>query len=380
VPATTAAALLALGLLRALGRPTSWLGWLGLGLVAGFAATIRSSLGFVVLPALLCLPQGGRIRAVVALAIGGVLGMTPSALLSVASGGTPLGAGYGVWVRGAFFGREYLFGPPTGGGSEANLPFYLGLLAGAGTLYARPVALLAGAGIGVGIRRGGPAHRLVVLAVGFSAGLLALHAAFFWQWDRFLLPALPLVLAVAALPLGDGAPAWLRVGALALVVAAGVGDVRTPRAYDTPDRPFGEAAALTALTPWLPRDAAVVSGVHASLFDRILRRDADRVLVPVGLDEHRFAVALRAPPSSGPARDDGHWIRAAMPDRQHLAAGLDGIQQLLDEGRPVFVLQSTFWRLPNGFALLPALKTRFGLATEADSPVPRVLRVLPRER
>lgn len=379
VPAATAATLLALGLLRALARPRSGLVWLALGVGAGFAATIRAPLALLVPPAVLCLPRGGRLRPILALGAGGVLGMAPGALLAMASGGTALGAGYGVWVRGAFFGVEYLFGPPKGGGTAGNLPFYLRLLAGGGTLYARPVALLALAGIFVGLRRGGPARRLVVVAVGFTAALLAVHAAFFWQWDRFLLPALPLVLAVAALPLGDGPPAWMRAGALALVVVAGALDVRTPHAYDPPDRPLGDAAALTALAAWLPPDAAVIGGVHASLFDRILRRDADRVLVPVGLDEHRFAVAWLKPPSAGPARDDGRWLRAAMPDPLHPAAALDGIERLLAEGRPVFVVPSTLARVPNAMRILPTLAARFRLA-DAGAPVPGVLRVLPGAR
>src|SRR5262249_53213898 len=144
----------------------------------------------------------GALRRVAALAVGVGIGLLPVALYDFQRFGSPLASGYEYWVAAEFFQWKNVLGPPAAGGSQSNLVFYGRLLAGAGSLYAWPVALLAAAGIVVGIGRPGAASALAVLTVGAGLLLLAVYVPFFWQWDRFFLPLLPLVAALAAVPVG----------------------------------------------------------------------------------------------------------------------------------------------------------------------------------
>src|SRR5262249_58588402 len=101
--------------------------------------------------------------------------------------GAPFRTGYGYWAPGSYLGLGHLFGP-VNGGTIGNAPFYLASLAGLGQLHPWPVVLLAAFGFGL-LLRDASGLRLAALSAGVVGELLTLHLPFFWQAERFLLPA-----------------------------------------------------------------------------------------------------------------------------------------------------------------------------------------------
>src|SRR5262249_32081748 len=262
VPTATVAAGLALGGLLCR-RRGAW-AWFALGVAAGLAALLRSTWTVVGLPmaAMLLVEYGAgsaAARRVAALAIGVTVGLLPVASYDLQRFGSPLASGYEYWVAADFLQWKNVLGPPAAGGSESNLVFYGRLLAGAGSLYGWPIALLAAAGFVIGIGRPGAARALAVLTVGAGLLLLAVYLPFFWQWDRFFLPLLPLVGALAAVPAGTDGPRWLRVAAGVLVALALALDVSTPGAFARPDRPNAEVASLRAIATAVEPNAVLIA-------------------------------------------------------------------------------------------------------------------------
>src|SRR5262249_44549816 len=164
-----------------------------------------------------------------------------------------------------------------------------------------PVALLAAAGIAVGIGRPGAARALAVLTVGAGLMLLAVYLPFFWQWDRFFLPLLPLVAALAAVPVGTDGPRWLRVTAAALVALALALDVSTPGAFARPDRPNAEVASLRAIATAVEPNAVLIARGDVLLVSRLFHDATDRLWVPVDRCEHRALIRDRALKPYAPA-------------------------------------------------------------------------------
>ena len=77
-----------------------------------------------------------------------------------------------------------------------------------------------------------------------AALLLAPHLVFVWQWDRFLLPLLPLLAAVMALPLAPRADHRLRVAGAALLAASLAIALARPAMLAPPDTPAYDTATL----------------------------------------------------------------------------------------------------------------------------------------
>src|SRR4029453_7722432 len=185
-------------------------------------------------------------------------------------------SGYDYWVPGHFFAWSHLTGRPVGGGTGANLPFYVRQLTGWGSLYPWTVAVLAIVGSALGCRRPGPARLLVAITLLTAAGVLAVHLPFFWQWDRFLLPVLPLVLAVAALTVGRPAPVALRVAGVGLGAPTLGRACLTPRAFDPPDKPSGEVAALRTIAARVERNAVLIARSNVFQVSRLFHAGTDR--------------------------------------------------------------------------------------------------------
>ena len=339
VPAATVVTFLALAGLRALDG-ASTIAWLLLGIATGLSTLLRPACALVALP--LAVILGARARrapagrvTLVRFVVGVALGLTPSLLYGLVRFGNPLATGYEYWVAADLFDwRNAITPPPIG--TESNL-FFLGRqILGLGSLYPWPEAALAAAGLALGwAGRGRPRH-LAVVAAGTVAATLLLYLPFFWQWDRFLLPVLPLVLAVAALPAGDGLPLPLRIGSgflAGLVVAIAL---LTPGAFAPPDRPSGEVAGVRAIAARVEPNAALLAHGDVLLMRRLFRDGTDRIWVPIGRCEHRQLVRELGRTALAPADEPSNWVWDALGERAE-GGDVEGVVQLLQlGGRPVY--------------------------------------------
>src|SRR5262249_6120555 len=140
-----------------------------------------------------------RWRRLGALSAGLALGLVPLLGYNLARFGSPLRSGYDFW-EGASFSPAYVFAPPAGGGTVPNGVIYGLALAGLGDLYSWPIAALVLLGLVEGLRTGGRRGELALLSLAFAVPLLAVQTIFFWQDTRLLLPVVPVLLCVAALP------------------------------------------------------------------------------------------------------------------------------------------------------------------------------------
>lgn len=207
VVASAFVGMLAVWAMAALARPrASLLEWAAFGVVVGLTTAVRHACVLVAAPVVGLLAASGAWWAAAALVAGAGLGATPLLGHQLVTFGSPFGNGYDYWRTFANHGWKYVLAPPAAGGEGGNLPFYLAELTGFGRLYPLPGAVLVVLGAVQAVRRPGPARVLAVLAGGYVAALLLLYVPFYWQWDRFLVPAAPLVMALAAVPLGGATP------------------------------------------------------------------------------------------------------------------------------------------------------------------------------
>jgi hypothetical protein len=366
VPSATAVAVVALLCLHAARRATPG-AWLAVGVGAGLAATLRLSNALLVVPASAAvLATGGRLGSLAALGTGALIGVAPLLAQQYHALGSPFATGYAYWLPGTrFFGTVHVLGPPAGGGTEPNALFYGAALSGAETSYAPGVALLAAAGLVIGFRRGGDTRTLALFAAVFTAALWALYACFFWQAERFLVPALPLLATVAALPLAAPSPILLRAGALLLLLIAVVRPFREPAFFAFPRGPR-EVAALRRVAAATPPDALILARTNPILFERLLRADgADRVWIPLGLCEWLLPIRWHGLRGFGRVAD-GTWMHEPLPGTRGAAEVAPTVRALLATGRPVYVAGA-----PDE-AVGAALRREFTLAN-AGGGVMRVL-------
>jgi hypothetical protein len=175
-----------------------------------------------------------------------------------------------------------------------------------------------------------------------------------------LLAALPLLLAVAALPLAGGA--WLRVLAVGLLLAGAGLLARAPELYRG-DNVFHEPTMLRDLDRRLPLNAALLMRTHEALFRRLLRRPGtDRVWVPLAFDEHQYSVHWYHLAPYASAADNGAWIRRGV-NADDLERAVD---DLLAEGRPVYLSTLLRHQVPAMGAILAALQRRFRLEPDGE--------------
>jgi 4-amino-4-deoxy-L-arabinose transferase-like glycosyltransferase len=381
VPATTVTTALALGGLAALGRGPG--AWFALGLAAGLAALLRSTCTLLALPlaGMLVADPGARAgagRRLAALTAGVGVGLLPLAAYDVVRFGSPLADGYHYWVGVEFFAWPNVVGVPTGG-TDPNLVFYARQLAGGGALYSWPIAILAAAGCVLGVRRPGPARALVVLAAGTALVLLAVYLPFFWQWDRFLLPLVPLVLALAAIPLGTVSPGWLRVAAGGLIACALSLAVFTRGAFAPPDRPPDlEVAGLRAIAARVEPNAVLIARSNVMLVARLYHDATERLWLPVDRCEHRALIRERRLTPYAPASAAQNWVWDVIGSPLDPEAVEAAVHALLASGRPVYFSPMLAFQTPAGLPLNRLLQAHFRL-DRVETAVPTgLLRV--RER
>jgi hypothetical protein len=279
--------------------------------------------------------------------------------------GSPLTTGYGYWNPGSFFGTRFVLGAPIGGGSEPNAIFYGRALLGQGELYPWPVAVLAALGIVIGVRTSGKPRTLVLLTLGVAGVLYVMQSAFFWQSERFLLPAVPLMMAVAALPLAPSAGPLAR-GAGVFLVLLGIGLALGRHSYAPPDRDWGEVADLRELASRVEKNAVVLARTNSIFFERFLREgDADRLWIPLGLCEWQLPIRLHRLRSYGVV-SNGNWMLEPIGPPLRPASLRAMVRALLQEGRPVYVWSFRRFDVPFFSELMAALRTEF--AVEPTSP------------
>jgi 4-amino-4-deoxy-L-arabinose transferase-like glycosyltransferase len=340
--------------------------WAALGLGIGLTALLRIPAAAVAAPAALgvLLDRGPfRLHRLTALGAGLVLGLTPLWAYGLARFGSPLRSGYDLWVSGdAFFSLEYLSAPPAGGGEVSNGIHYGLALAGLGDLYSWPIAVLVLVGFVEAVRAGGRRGELAWLALAFTLPTVAAQVVFFWQDTRFLLPIVPVLLCVAALPFAPEVRVAVRASALALAIAGLVLLARSPTLYAR-EKQLWEPTKLRQIDALVPPNAAVLAHSTEPFVRRILRRPGtDRIWVPIGLDAHQLARRLEKVAPTGPARDDGGWMRHGLDPRS--AEGI--VREMLSEGRPVYLstmlrpkvkrFQEIFRALDHSFRLEPVLR------------------------
>jgi hypothetical protein len=368
VPSAAAVAVVALLCLRAASRGTVG-AWLAAGAGVGLAATLRLSNVLLLVPAAAVILTGRRrVASLAALGAGALLGVAPLLVQQWLALGSPLATGYAYWLPGTpFFGAAHVLGPPAGGGMEPNALFYGAALAGARTSYGPGVALLVAAGLVLGLRRGGRARTLALFAATFVAALWAFHAFFFWQAERFLVPALPLVAAVAALPLAPPSGLPIRGVALVLVALAVARPFREPAAFAFARGPR-EVAALRRLAAETPRDAAVLARANPFLFERLLRAGgADRVWVPLDLCEWLLPIRWHGLRSFGRV-GDGTWMHEPLAGPRAAADAARTVRALLTAGRPVYLAGA------GEAGVMDALRREFVLADAPGGAVRVLLR------
>lgn len=381
VPASALVAALALWTMGALGRSQQRVAeWLALGVALGLAAAVRESCVLMIAPIAGALALRGRasVRSVAAVAAGVVVGLLPLLGYRLVRFGSPFADGYAYWVTFAHHGVRYLFGPPAAGGREPNVFFYLRQLAGFGTLYPWPVTLLVGAGVVSAVRRPGPVRTLALVAGGYVVAALALYVPFYWQWDRFLVPVLPLVCALAAVPLGASQPDWQRaVAGAVLMLALGLG-LRAPRPFAPPNDSTMEAVRLAMLSPRLEPNAAVIARTNVFFAQRWLRRGTDRIWLPIGRCEHREQIAVHHLAPYAPGDGDAGWIRDALAEPFQPDAAIAAVDALLAEGRPVYVSSVLDFQTPRFRPLMELLSARYVVEPVVSAATPGLWRVRPR--
>jgi 4-amino-4-deoxy-L-arabinose transferase-like glycosyltransferase len=378
VPAATLTTLLALAGVRALdgARPFAWA---LLGVACSLSTLLRPACGLVAAPLAALLVGSARRsaagrRVLLAFGAGLAAGLLPAMLYGLLRFGSPFASGYGYWVAADLFDwRNAVARPPVG--TEPNLLFLARQLTGLGSLYPWPEAALAAAGLAIGWVGAGPPRHLAVIVVGTVVATVLFHVPFFWQWDRLLLPVLPLLLALAALPVAEGYPLPLRVGGgvlAALVVAIAL---LTPGAFARPDRPLGEVAGLRAIAASVEPNAALLAHGDVLLVQRLFRDGTDRVWVPIGRCEHRRLVRELGRTPIAPAGEPPTWLWDALGTRAE-GGDVEGVVRLLQlAGRPVYFTSLAMEQTPLVQQTLHALEARFTLTPVSAPPLTDLVRV-----
>jgi 4-amino-4-deoxy-L-arabinose transferase-like glycosyltransferase len=368
VPSSAAVAGVGLLAMLAAARGARSAMWIAVGVAAGVSATLRIPNVLVLVPAtlvLLCACEGtssDRMRGVVHVAAGALVGLLPLLVQDWWYFGSPFATGYGYWVPESFFGIRYALGLPAGGGTDANVLFYLQALLGKGELYGWPVAALVGAGTFLGMRRAGAPRALAILAVSYVGALYAFQSLFFWQSERFLLPAVPLLIAIAALPLSALAGRVMRLLGVVMLVLA----VSGAWSYDLspPDRDWGEVTALRDLRAHTEGNAVILARTNAFFFERFLRSGADRLWMPLGLCDWQVGILLNRLPSYGTVPDGG-WMLDPITAPLKPTTVQRRVRTLLNAGRPVYVSAVRGFDVPFFSQLLDTLRAEFSVAEHA---------------
>jgi 4-amino-4-deoxy-L-arabinose transferase-like glycosyltransferase len=373
VPASAALVWLAVWIVSLRQRRASLLEHAALGLACGLALSIRQPL--VVLGAaagiVVAMARGGTLReralSTSALAAGGLLGVVPQLWLNAELFGSPLRNGYGYWVAGAMFSVQSAASGPSG--TPSNAWYYVSMLLAGGAPYPWPAAVLLLIGTATALWRGGTARSLALLSWLLTILFIALHVAYFARGSRLILPVVPVLAAVMALPFAPGSRGWLRAAAVALLAATLLLEAAHPEDRAPPDRVIHDTATLEKIAAVTEPDAAILARTNPFAFARVLRRDADRVWVPLRMDAHQAAIERQklVPVRNGEV--DGGWIRKPLRQPFDRAAALATVEELCRSGRPVYLSEGMRQLVPFMNQLKRVLGRRFTL-TEVVKPKP----------
>jgi 4-amino-4-deoxy-L-arabinose transferase-like glycosyltransferase len=356
------------------GRPALWG---ALGVAIGLSTLLRLTNLAVAAPVAVCaFLAASQLRSVVALGAGVAVGLVPLLAYQRARFGSLLGTGYHLWAPEQFFDLGYVAGPPAAGGTEPNAVAYTESLLGFGPLYPWPIALLVALGLIVGFRAGGRRRELALLAAFTVASFFLGHVAYFWQDPRFLLPALPALLAAAGSAFAAEASRWVQGGALALTVV-GLVSLAGPGETYVPDNRFGEPQVLAEIAEHVPPDGAILVRTNEAYFRRLLRTPgSDRLWVQLGADPHELSIRMhRIRPEEEGTRPD--WIRRELRPRNAVAM----VSQLLESGRPVYLSTLLAFQFAMLEQVLIRLNDTFRFELVASTGGDTVLfRILPRDR
>jgi hypothetical protein len=207
-----------------------------------------------------------------------------------------------------------------------------------------------------------------VLALGFLALLGGLHVMFFWQGTRFLVPVLPPLLALAAVPFGSEARPVVRSVALIFGGAALLTIVWTPGSFERP-QVFREPETLREIDRRVEPNAVVLVRTNEHFFRLLLRRPGtDRIWVPLGLNDHQLAVRWFHVRPYDVAPTGGDWINHALSETFSPDAVEQVIRGALQAGRPVYVSTLLTYQVPFMTQLVATVSKRFRVEPIAMPP------------
>jgi hypothetical protein len=153
-----------------------------------------------------------------------------------------------------------------------------------------------------------------------------------------------------------------RTAGVALVLLALVLAFRGHSA--PPDRDWGEVAGLKELAIRTERNAVVLARTNGAFFEQLLRSDgADRLWMPLGLDEWQLAIRMHRLTSHGSAAG-GRWIVEPVGSPLRPATLRETVRRLLREGRPVYVWGFRSSDVPFFSELLGALRSEFDVGPD----------------
>lgn len=350
-PATVATAVWAVSLVRRVGTPL-------LGAVAGYAGTIRLTALPLLLAGALAATARGR-PALRGFLVGALIGFAPS-LLAYALGWSGALAGYAFWVPdryahgGAAFAAHHLaenvahYGPAILGVGRRP-PFY-------------PVAVPALAVLGLWTVRRSPRRVEFMCLAAVLVLQVGIVLPYFFRTVRLLLPAVPLVLLLAAIGLANVSGRWRPLAWAVAIAALAVQIHGTQRLLHGDRRESRMNAVMGSLARVLPEHGVIVSDVPALLAWLYWIRGTDREFMPLVV------------PPAGPRHDfvDRH-VRALYATGAHGAGALPHV--LLDGAAATPTGVAVARRRANGSPVVLIACTEYGKqllprAIEAVAAVP----------
>ena len=304
VPSSCGIAWLGFAALAALRARRGTGAWAAIGAGLGLLASVRVTNVFLVIPiaALLTVARGVtrrvRLPTLVALGLGTLGGMAPLLVYDTLRFGGPLRTGYDVWVRSGSSAGATCCPPRRSAAARRRTSASTpppSQAAAISTAFPPPFSSRSAPPSRCGAGRRPPMPRA---EGGIPGPLLAFQCPFFWQDTRFLLPALPLLAALAAIPLGAGfrcrsaRPArWYSRSASR--------SGRSARARTCVTSSSAKRRSCGRSPGRVEPDAAVLvrSNDH---YVALLLQAPDRLWVPLGPDDHRESVQPPAPRARDP--------------------------------------------------------------------------------
>lgn len=315
---------------------------LALGLLAGFACSIRLMNVPLLLGGSIAALWIGDCRARARYVVGSMVGLLPVAVSVAAGWSRPLG-GYAFWM-------PEFYDPPTAAFGmqwlRANLEAYGAALLGAqwrAALYPIVVVPLAALGVCTATTD----RRRVAVVAGTALGYAALCLGYFFTAERLLLPVVPLLLIAAASGLATVARRRPGLAVAIVTLTLVVQGATALRATRPAERRASSPDLMAAVEGHLPASVLVVSDVPAVLAWLYWVRGTSREFLPLVVpprgrkrnvdDRHlrRLYANAREPQWPGTVPETFVDARGASP------SGLDVVRHHAERGSPAIVVTCT---------------------------------------